>query len=93
MHLVALTAELLALLELITGKGPSQRHEIFYFAESTLGAVRIDEPDYRHGEPERRSYSFRKAATRSVKRSGCSSSGWCPASSMISKRAPGISPA
>jgi len=31
---------------LITGKGPSQRHDIFYFAESTLGAVRID--DYKH---------------------------------------------
>ena len=32
---------------LITGKGPSQRHEIFYFAESTLGAVRIDDYKYR----------------------------------------------
>ena len=28
---------------LITGKGPSNRHEIFYFAEGTLGAVRIDD--------------------------------------------------
>jgi arylsulfatase A-like enzyme len=27
---------------MITGKGPSARHEIFYFGESTLGAVRID---------------------------------------------------
>ena len=26
---------------LITGKGPSNRHEVFYFAEGTLGAVRI----------------------------------------------------
>jgi arylsulfatase A-like enzyme len=34
-------------MELITGKGPSQRHEIFYFAESTLGAVRIDDYKYR----------------------------------------------
>ena len=34
-------------LDLITGKGPSNRHEIFYFAESTLGAVRIDDFKYR----------------------------------------------
>ena len=34
-------------LDLITGKGPSSRHEIFYFAESTLGAVRIDDFKYR----------------------------------------------
>jgi arylsulfatase len=26
----------------ITAKGPSKRHEIFYFAETTLGAVRIN---------------------------------------------------
>ncbi|MDQ6433156.1 arylsulfatase [Mesorhizobium sp. LHD-90] len=32
---------------LITGKGPSARHEIFYFGESTLGAVRIDDYKYR----------------------------------------------
>jgi arylsulfatase A-like enzyme len=31
----------------ITGKGPSARHEIFYFGESTLGAVRIDDYKYR----------------------------------------------
>ena len=29
--------------DLITGKGPSKRHEIFYFTEGTLGAVRINE--------------------------------------------------
>jgi arylsulfatase len=34
-------------MDLITGKGPSVRHEIFYFAESTLGAVRIDDFKYR----------------------------------------------
>ena len=33
--------------DLITGKGPSKRHEIFYFGESTLGAVRIDDYKYR----------------------------------------------
>ncbi len=33
--------------DLITGRGPSQRHEIFYFAESTLGAVRINDFKYR----------------------------------------------
>ena len=33
--------------DLITGKGPSARHEIFYFAESTLGAVRINDFKYR----------------------------------------------
>jgi arylsulfatase A-like enzyme len=34
-------------MDLITGKGPSARHEIFYFAESTLGAVRVDDFKYR----------------------------------------------
>jgi arylsulfatase len=33
--------------DLITGKGQSKRHEIFYFTESTLGAVRIDDYKYR----------------------------------------------
>jgi arylsulfatase len=33
--------------DLITGKGPSKRHEIFYFAETNLGAVRIDDFKYR----------------------------------------------
>jgi arylsulfatase A-like enzyme len=31
----------------ITGKSPSARHEILYFGESTLGAVRIDDFKYR----------------------------------------------
>jgi arylsulfatase len=31
----------------ITGKGDSVRHEIYYFGESTLGAVRIDDFKYR----------------------------------------------
>ncbi len=34
-------------LNLITGKGPSNRHEIFYLTESTLAAVRIDDYKYR----------------------------------------------
>ena len=34
-------------MDLITGKGPSNRHEIFYFTEGTLGAVRIDDFKYR----------------------------------------------
>ena len=34
-------------LDLITGKGPSNRHEVYYFAESTLGAVRVDDFKYR----------------------------------------------
>ncbi len=34
-------------LDLITGKGPSKRKELFYFAESTLGAVRIGDYKYR----------------------------------------------
>ena len=33
--------------DLITGKGPSNRHEIWYFGESELGAVRIDDYKYR----------------------------------------------
>ncbi len=32
---------------LLTGKGPSNRHEIFYFAEGTLGAVRVNDYKYR----------------------------------------------
>jgi arylsulfatase len=34
-------------LDLITGKGPSSRHEVWYFGESELGAVRIDDFKYR----------------------------------------------
>jgi arylsulfatase len=34
-------------LDLITGKGPTARREIFYFAESTLGAIRLDDYKYR----------------------------------------------
>ena len=33
--------------DMITGKGPSNRHEIWYFGESELGAVRIDDYKYR----------------------------------------------
>jgi arylsulfatase len=34
-------------MDMITGKGPSERHEVFYFAEGTLGAVRVDDYKYR----------------------------------------------
>jgi arylsulfatase len=34
-------------MDMITGKGPSARHEIFYLTESTLSAVRIDDYKYR----------------------------------------------
>src|SRR5678815_2751075 len=34
-------------LDFIMGKGPSKRHEIYYFAEGTLGAVRLDDYKYR----------------------------------------------
>jgi arylsulfatase len=30
-------------MDLLTGKGPSQRHEVFYFGGPSLGAVRIDD--------------------------------------------------
>jgi arylsulfatase len=30
-------------MDLLTGKGPSKRHELFYFGGPALGAVRIDE--------------------------------------------------
>ena len=33
--------------DLITGRGPSARHEIFYFTEGTLSAVRVDDFKYR----------------------------------------------
>jgi len=32
---------------MLTGKGPSNRHEVWYFGESTMGAVRIDDFKYR----------------------------------------------
>jgi len=31
---------------LITGKGPSLRHEVLYFTEATLGAIRLDDYKY-----------------------------------------------
>jgi arylsulfatase len=34
-------------MDLLTGKGPSNRHEVFYFTESNLAAVRIDDYKYR----------------------------------------------
>jgi arylsulfatase len=34
-------------MDLISGKGPSSRHEVFYFTEGTLSAVRIDDFKYR----------------------------------------------
>jgi arylsulfatase len=34
-------------MDMLTGKGQSNRHEIFYFGESTLGAVRVDDYKYR----------------------------------------------
>jgi arylsulfatase A-like enzyme len=34
-------------MDLITGKAPSARHQIFYFTEGTLSAVRIDDFKYR----------------------------------------------
>src|SRR3569833_2438773 len=34
-------------MDLITGKGPSRRNEIYYFGESELGAVRIGDYKYR----------------------------------------------
>jgi arylsulfatase A-like enzyme len=33
--------------DLITGNGPSKRHEVFYLTESTLSAVRLDDFKYR----------------------------------------------
>jgi arylsulfatase len=34
-------------MDVITGKGPSIRHEVFYFGESELGAVRVDDFKFR----------------------------------------------
>lgn len=34
-------------MDLITGKGPSNRHEILYFSEARLGAIRIDDFKFR----------------------------------------------
>ena len=33
--------------DLLTGKGPSRRHEVWYFAESNLGGLRLDDFKYR----------------------------------------------
>jgi len=30
-------------MDMLTGKGPSGRHEVFYFAEANLGALRVDD--------------------------------------------------
>jgi len=32
--------------DMITGKGPSKRHEVWYFAQTKLGAVRVDNYKY-----------------------------------------------
>ncbi len=37
-------------LDMLTGKGPSKRHEVFYFTEGTLSAIRIDDYKYRFTE-------------------------------------------
>jgi arylsulfatase len=34
-------------MDLLTGNGPSKRHEIFYFTEGTLSAVRVNDYKYR----------------------------------------------
>ena len=34
-------------MDLLTAKGPSKRHEVYYFTEGTLSAVRIDDYKYR----------------------------------------------
>src|SRR5499425_3344183 len=34
-------------MDLITGKGPSKRHEVLYFTEGTMSALRIDDFKYR----------------------------------------------
>jgi arylsulfatase len=34
-------------MDLITGKGPSKRQEVVYFAEATLGAIRVNDYKYR----------------------------------------------
>ena len=34
-------------MDMITGKGPSNRHEVYYFTEGTLSAVRVDDFKYR----------------------------------------------
>jgi arylsulfatase len=37
-------------MDLITGKGPSKRKEIIYFAEATLGAIRVGDFKYRFSD-------------------------------------------
>ena len=66
-------------MDLLTGKGPSNRHEIFYLGESTVGAVRIDDYKFRfidqpHGwlgeKTHRRRALHHQPAPRSVRAHG-----------------------
>ena len=54
-------------MDLITGKGPSARNEIFYFTEGTLSAVRINDYKYRFTDQPGR--LARRARSRSIGRS------------------------
>ena len=76
-------------LDVLTGKGPSNRHEIFYFAEGTLGAVRIDDWKYQDDRPARRMARTERSSSigrsspisGSIRSSGCSSRRAIPARS------------
>jgi arylsulfatase len=39
-------------MDLLTGKGPSNRHELFYFAGASLGAIRLDDFKFQFYEQE-----------------------------------------
>ncbi len=70
-------------MDLITGKGPSKRREIWYFAEGTLGAARID--DFKYPVHPDQPNGWFAASTRSSP----SSRSWCTCGS-IPSRANGI---
>jgi hypothetical protein len=42
--------------DMITGKGPSKRHEVWYFAQTKLGALRVDNYKF-HSSTSRRAGS------------------------------------
>ncbi len=50
-------------MDLITGKGPSARHEIFYFTEGALSAVRIDDFKYRFTDSRAAGLAARSRST------------------------------
>ena len=70
-------------MDMITGKGPSARHEVFYFTESNLAAVRIDDFKYRFILPAPR-LARHQGSSRRCRFS--STSAWTPSSARAGRK-------